>query len=282
MRSHIQPQVDEDEKAFLQLKAELQTARAAVLEMLSPELQALFDGFYSCQSRVEISDLLEKIAEELIAKADQNAYEEKLLGAHYAKCPLCRRGAGSSPFQAFVIPEGLRRHLLGHGNAHPCAVMETIRLWAREIANQKFSSLERELREIEQNEKSRRRQDEVLYVVSPFREAELIDERQCSGSETRGPDGLSWAESRLRLLGFNKMVEGNAISWIDDREQCVVYADPRYVGQIHFEVWTKPLPKKINSRSKSRYPLGRFFLLDSWVNDLIQKYEKRLFKVLRG
>lgn len=244
--------------------------------------KALFDGFYSCQSRVEISDLLEKIAEELIAKADQNAYEEKLLGVHYAKCPLCRRGVGSPPFQAFVIPEGLRRHLLGHGNAHPCAVMETIRLWAREIANQKFSALEREQRELEQKEKDRRRQEEELYVISPFREAELIDERQCSGSETRSAEGLSWVESRLRLLGFNKkVVEGNAISWIDDREECVVYADPRYVGKIHFEVWTKPFPQKINSRSKSRYPLGRFFLLDSWVNGLMHKYEKRLFKVLR-
>lgn len=282
MRSYIKPQIHVEEGAFLRLKAELQTAREAVLEMLSPELQALFDDFYSCQSRAEISELLVKITEALIENADQNAYEEKLLGVHYAKCPLCRRGVGSSPFQAFVIPEGLRRHLQGHGNAHPCRVMETIRLWASEIGNQMFSALEREQREAEQKEKDRRRQEETLYVVSPFREAELIDERQCSGSGVRGSEGLAWAESRLRLLGFKQMVEGNAISWIDDREGCVVYADPRHAGQIQFEVWTKPLPKKVNSRSKNLYPKGRFFLLDSWVNDLMAKYEKRLFKVLRG
>lgn len=282
MRSYVQPQIDLEEGVFLRLKSELQTAREAVLEMLSPELQALFDGFYSCQSRPEISELLEKIAEALIANADKHAHEEKLLGIRYAKCPLCRRGASSSPFQAFVIPEGLRRHLQGDGNARPCIVMETIRLWAWEIGDQKFSVLEREQREADQKEKDRRRQEEMLYVISPFREAELVDERQCSGSGVRGPEGLAWAESRLRLLGFKQMVEGNAISWIDDREGCVVYADHRYVGQIHFEMWTKPLPKKINSRSKNRYPEGRFFLLDSWVNDLMGKYEKRLFKALRG
>lgn len=282
MRSSTHPQTYLDEGVFLRLKAELQTAREAVLEMLSPELQALFHDFFSCQSRAEISGLLEKITEALIANADREAQEERLLGNRYAKCPLCRRGVGSSPFQAFVVPEGLRRHLQGNGNTHPCAVMETIRLWAWEIGDQKFSVLERGQREAEQKEKDRRRQEEALYVISPVREAELIDDRQCAGSEARGPDGLSWVESRLRLLGFNKMVKGNAISWIDDREECVVYADPRYVGQIHFEVWTKPLPKKLNSISKNRYPEGRFFLLDSWVNDLTGKYEKRLFKVLRG
>lgn len=280
MRSYIQPQIYLDERAFLRLKAELQTAREAVLEMLSPQLQALFDDFYSCQSRAEISELLVKIAEALIANADRDAHEERLLGIRYAKCPLCRRGAGSSPFQAFVIPEGLRRHLQGDSNAHTCAVMETIRLWAREIGNQKFSALEREQWEAEQKEKDRRRQTETLYVVSPFGEAELVDERGCSGSEVRGTDGLSWAESRLRLLGFDQQVAGSLISWIDEREECFVYADPRCDGRINFEVWAKPLPKKINSRSKSRYSKGYFFLLDPWVNDLMAKYEKRLLEVL--
>lgn len=282
MRSYIQPQIHLEEGMFLRLKGELQTAREAVVEMLSPELQALFAGFYSCQSRAEISELLKKMAESLIANADSDAHEERLLGIRYAKCPLCRRGAGSSPFQAFVIPEGLRRHLQGDCNAHTCTVMETIRLWAREIGNQKFSALEREQREAEQKEIDRRRQAETLYVVSPFREAELVDEWGCFGSGVRGIDGFSWAESRLRLLGFDQKVAGSTISWIDERAECFVYADPRCDGRIDFEVWTKPLPKKINSRSKNRCPEGRFFLLDSWVNNLMEKYEKRLFNVLRG
>ncbi len=87
---------------------------------------------------------------------------------------------------------------------------------------------------------------------------------------------MDWAEARLKSLGFVLTVEGNVLSWLDDRAECVVFADPRIAGGIRFEVWPKPLPKARPTGPGSRSGLGEFTLYDTYKIDLPEKYRQRL------
>jgi hypothetical protein len=51
-----------------------------------------------------------------------------------AYCPLCGEGAQSLVigYDGYALPDGLRRHLGGMGNARSCRVMDVVRTLARD------------------------------------------------------------------------------------------------------------------------------------------------------
>lgn len=69
----------------------------------------------------------------------------------------------------------------------------------------------------------------------------------------------------------------SVITWIDDRNNRTVYADPRTRGKITFEVWRTPFPNP----GRSPRPSGTFYLLDSYHIKLIDKYAKRVEDALK-
>lgn len=128
--------------------------------------------------------------------------------------------------------------------------------------------------EVEQQEKARikeRKKTEILYKTGPNEEPQLLDEGFSILDRPRTVEELAWAEARLAKLGFVIVTEDRIRSYVDERHQFVVYANPRDYGQISFTAYAKPLRKRGHN-----WPVSSFILFDRWKNDLRGKYEARL------
>lgn len=263
------------EEEVRRLKTELYLARRAIIDLMPDEVGRLLGSYYSCESRHESYVWKDNVVDALIQRVDASTVSEFPWGERRAMCPLCNLGADSPYVEGFALPEGLRRHLLGWGNTHQCRVTEAAFKLARDHWNEKFSEAEELEWVAKQTAIEVRRKGETLYLVSPGVEPKLLDEGY-SFHPPRTPESLSWAEARLISLGFQRSADGKVISWTDDRDDFVVFADPRSTGRLEFQVWKKPLPKNRKASSKLRFPQSSFHLLDSWKNDLQGKYVKRL------
>ncbi|GAB7540985.1 hypothetical protein [Cupriavidus sp. 8B] len=264
------------EAEIRQLKSDLYVARRAIIGLMPYEVDQLLHGYYSCESREATRVWMNDVVETLIERVDKPTLLEDRLGERRARCPLCNEGSSSLYVEGYSLPEGLRRHLVGWGNARQCVVVDAAFRLARDHWNEKFAAAEQEAWDAERATKAQRRKTETLYRTSPDNEPRLLDEGSHSWAPSRTREQLKWAEDRLRSLGFQCVTDGNILSWTDEREDCVVYADPRLAGRIDFEVWRTPLPKRPRTSSRLRRLPGRFHLLDSWKKDLPAKYAQRV------
>ena len=151
---------------------------------------------------------------------------------------------------------------------------------AHEHWNDKFR--DGELREQEQQAaiEQSRRASETLYLVDPYNAPELVDSSLGYGYVARSTQELNWAEARLTELGFRKQEQDRVKSYVNKETACVVYADPRRLGEISFVVYRLPFPKR-RPRITSLFSMSRRFrILDSWKNDLQSKYNKRVLAAI--
>jgi len=259
------------------LKEELESLRYSLLHLLPWEMSTLLTSFYKCKSRKDTYQWLNNVVQQIIDSVP--AQPEARINSwmqERAKCPLCNR-TPDSPYNndGFTLPEGLRRHLVGYGNTRQCLFTETAKKMARDYWNEQFSEMEAEIELQKQQDLKVRRQNEHLFKISPFEEV-LYDEHLWDKTP-RNEEQLNWAEHRLSELGFLKITEERQISWLDEYENHVVYADLRANGRIDFSVWKKPLPKRTANPYKHR--VHNFYFLDTWKNNLRQKYEAQLLKL---
>lgn len=268
------------EEEVRRLKSDLLMARSAIIEFMPREVASLLRGYYSCASRMEGHAWMNEVIDALVERALKSASPPDRFGEQRAMCPLCGQGSSSPYVEGYLLPEGLRRHLAGWGNTHRCIVMEAVSKLAHDHWNEKFSAAEQEAWKASQAAEAQRRKTETLYRVSLGGEPKLLDDGCYSWSPSRSPEQLVFAEERLKSLGFQCVVDDNVKTWVDERENHVVYADPRQAGRLEFEVWRKPLPKRIVRNSQNRHMAGRFHLLDSWKNDLQKKYADRVTQSL--
>jgi len=120
-----------------------------------------------------------------------------------------------------------------------------------------------------------KKKKEIQYQIIPLEEPELIDRGALCGSP-RENEELIWAEKRLAILGFSIKLEGIVKSYIKNYDKVIVYADPRSKNKIQFFIFKKPLPKRKPRSGLYEYQIGNFYFLDTWKNDLIKKFEKRI------
>ena len=139
--------------------------------------------------------------------------------------------------------------------------------------NERFAAAELEAWKAEQAAISIRRKSETLYRTSPFGEPKLLDEVY---GQSRTLEQLVWAETRLRSLSFDCVLEANTQTWVDEQEDYIVYADPRLAKKIDFWVWRKPLPRRFKRGSRFHHPDKGFFILDSWKKNLPVKYAEQV------
>lgn len=266
-------QMNESEERIRKLEDELYMARETIIELMPEKTQKILSSYYSCKSSQEIRQWRDSVVEHIIGLAEPLP-DHISIWQHRAICPLCGGSSTSAYSDGFTLPEGLRRHLIGFGNVRQCSVMEAVFKQSRNYRKDEFLVNEQQ----EQQEKdallAKRRQNETLYQLSPFREPELIDGSGWTFDPARNQEQLDFALARLKLLGFQLKKNQNIHSWVDDKEEFVVYADPRKAKKINFEVWEKPLPKK----TKHFYlnPHRSFYIMDSWKNDIKAKYDNRL------
>lgn len=270
----MKPYQSETDKKIQNLKNELWTTRYNLLSLIPEPYHKILTNYYF-QTKEERHQWLDMMTQEIL---DLTQPIEKYKDSYSprAYCPLCKQ-ENSSWYgeEGFTFPEGLRRHLVGFGRTHQCVVTETAHKLALDYWHEKFAEIEKQ-EWIEKHEKlKQRKQVELLYKISPYDEGLLLDESLWY--EARNSQQLDWATDRLNNLGFTKYQENNTISWIDEYENWIVYADIRQNGRIEFIVWKKPILKKKPANSY-KHRISQFHLLDTWKNDLKLKYSSRLPK----
>jgi hypothetical protein len=277
-RSNYSEFINPYEETITRLRDELFQARWVILELMPEGAQKILHSFLDCESRQERANWKDIAADGIIALAKPIQSQGPFQLVDRAYCPLCG-GGSSSPYESgFTLDEGLRRHLLGWGNAHRCQIMEAAVLLARDYWHDKFHAADEAEDEQKRAQIAQRKKTETLYRIAPDREPELFDER-AYGGVPRDEDSLAWAEGRLIDLSFQTALEGNVKSYTDEREAFTVYADPRMKGEIKFTVYRKsPTKGKTAPRVRTKY-LHSFSLKDNWKNDIRGKYESRIAQI---
>jgi hypothetical protein len=269
------PPPDERDKKIARLECALYLARSRILELCPERFHDSLQSYRFCKTRAESHRWENEVTEKILDGAEllPEDRHSQIFGRR-AYCPLCRRGSSSPYEKGFSYPEGLRRHLVGYGRTHACAVMEAVMELARDRWHDQFSAGEAEEEKLKAQKQAERRNSEPLYRLGPKDDPVLLDE----GFLWRGvrqPDGpefsLRWAEERLASLGFQMNSDGMTRSYTKsvkhgDRE-LIVYADPRQVGHISFRVFDPAGPRRRQLRS----PAAAFEIRDSWKNRLDEK-----------
>jgi len=239
---------------------------------MPPEIKDILKSYYSCESRkasyrwqIDVADALIQEVKILSREDGVHSWETR------AYCPLCGEGSTGSP--GFAVPEGLQRHFVGLGNIYRCNVFAAAEKLAREYWDRKFSAAEKAEQEEQLKHEAQRRLTETLYQVEPKGAPMLIDSIWMK-EQARNSEEMIWAENRLIELGFQINLDGNIKSYTDDREELLVYADPRCNGEINFSAYKKPLSK----RSRLGLATKRYKIRDSWKHELKNKYEAWLAK----
>ncbi|MBS1583308.1 MAG: hypothetical protein JST66_14000 [Bacteroidetes bacterium] len=204
---------------------------------------------------------------------------------HYSgprvNCPLCKRSTSGPYAEGFKLPDGLRRHLLGEGNAHQCDVLNAV----FELAKGSWLPFARKAETEYQAEqgaiKAARRERETLYRLGPRSEAELLDDKLWWGNAPRTEESLAWAIARLRNLGFAETQNGNVKEFTKAFDLVVMYADPRETGRITFHVFRKEQVDRPQSRKRWVPDHHTFYFLDTWKNDLKGKLHERVMQSLQ-
>lgn len=259
------------EKEIEKLRQELSSANRTILDLMPPNIRQILDSYHSCTSTDSIHEWRVEAIEKLIRSAKILSREEGSYWDERAYCPLCGDGSTSPYASGFKVPEGLRRHLDGYGNNSRCGVMVAARKLAEDYLTWSYGASEKvqqaeQLKQIEE-----RKLNETLYLTSPDGPPELIETGRYWSPE-RCDKGIVWAESRLTELGFKIKLDGKTKSYIDDREDIIVYADPRTDKEISFRAYKKPLSKRANKALK------HFKLRDSWKHGLKEKYQTWLLE----
>ncbi len=258
------------------LESELWSARRTIVGMAAEPLAEALLNYRDCQSEDDFWRWRQQAIETVISAATVDPEISYLQPR--AWCPLCR-GGSSGPFdRGFSIPEGMRRHLDGHGNVAACPVTAAAFWLAREGLQDRFEADKRTKEAI----LLERRETERLYLTHPNEPPRLLEERVEGWiGELRDAAAMHAAEQRLLALGFGMETSGNVVSWRLQTEGWTVLADPRSVGRIACVLYrTEILPVASIGRSRKRHSprpvTSSFTLLDTWKHDIPGKFRQRM------
>jgi hypothetical protein len=242
-----------------ELERELRSARWDIIHLMPWEMTQLLTNYHDCVLRADfgrwMSETINRIAE--LAETDPEASRYPSQPRGY--CPLCKHGS-LGPFDlGFVLPDGLKRHLEGHGTAHQCRVTAAAFRMAETALREKFRAAEEAAAQHEND----RRKTETLFVTEPGSPPKLSDE-WLWGDKPRDSGQLAEARQRLSEFGFEIETSGNVIEYRLIHGACSVLADPRAMGKIRFCVFRT---EKAGKRSRRE----TFTLPDSWKKDIANK-----------
>lgn len=258
----------ENEEKIRHLERELDAMRWDIINLMPEQKRKILMSFFHCESRSETYLWQDTISDQLVGTAEVIS---SVLGDR-AYCPLCGDGSSSGYVGGYSIPIGLTRHLTGWGNIRRCTVVAAASAIARDHWNEKFAPAERTRDATNAALVAKRKDTETLFLNAPNGEPCLLDERLYSGT-ARTAEEMTWAEQRLRDLGFGISIVGRVKSYIDEREEIVVYADPRAKGRINFTAYLRKAPKKAARPQLNLRHIGTYYIQDTWKNDLSTKYQ---------
>jgi len=120
------------EEAVRRLESEFFVTRMAMIGLMRSEFEKALYGFLGCKTFEAASKWAEGSANSVIelASRSEQPTEREWDGRYRVLCPLCNQGSQSWYGRGYLLPEGLRRHLLGTYSAKQCPVFRA----AHEIA----------------------------------------------------------------------------------------------------------------------------------------------------
>ena len=262
------------EDRIRRLEEELYRTRYAVVTLLPRAIQEIAKDYHNITTRTEAHNWLERLVEAVIELAWPIAEANSYSGRR-ADCPLCKRGTLGPYAEGFLLPGGLRKHLLGEGNAYPCEVLTPVRELAADYWQPRVLEVEAREKAARETEKEERRQREDVFQTDPRSKPQLRDE-SLWGAEPRDDESLAWAIERLRQLGFAEQRDGRVLQFTKDYGEIIVYADPREEGRLNFSVFRREQTAIPKSRRRWTPDHAGFHLLDSWRKDLTKKVDERV------
>lgn len=139
-RKHLQ--ANSYYEKIYKLENDLYMARRTIINLMSEDIQNILMSYHSCSTYEDSWKWADITADKIIRLAETKPateMSEYCSSTPRALCPLCKESS-LNPFgtKGFAIPEGLRRHLLGHNNSHECQVFGTARALARAYLNEKY------------------------------------------------------------------------------------------------------------------------------------------------
>ena len=280
MRRLGQLPIEDHLSVIRNLKDELHMAQRTVIELMPSAEQSILSSHHQCVTISDTNGWLQNISEDLIALALPLRRVAQFQIGDRAMCPLCGGEAQSRYEHGFALPDGLRMHLEGSGNARQCPVITAACGLADSHWDDEFGergSAARAQFELAQEE---RRSKETQYLVNPYLPARLVDEGLRYRS-IRDVDGLAWASERLAAMGFVRSLSKKVVSYVKPTPNSLVYADPRRQGVLQFAVLLKPTVDGLNQWQKRKVPVHRFEMADSRRHDLEKTCDDSIASAVR-
>jgi hypothetical protein len=222
---------------------------------------------------------------DIIAKISQSTEPDeeasRPFGEKRAPCPLCKyRGSQAFGNDGYKLPDGLARHLDGHGNVHSCDVLEAGFKGLRDSNRDKFAAAEK----AEADHLAHRKRTEPVMLIDPVNYSRnpvvLFDEGFVWGKQAwRTPEQLVAAEQTLREIGFTIEKTDNVTAYKFLQGDWMVLADPRKNGQVEYRLF-----KRSGKRSWKLPPKGhdRSFSLNDNRKEMAATFENELQRCVRG
>lgn len=119
----LQLQIEARDRAIEQLRDELCEAREEMLQLVDEPFRTYLQSYPRNDERAQAFAWKAAVVERIL-DATPPIPPDKVRGQVRAYCPLCKGEAQSLVWgnDGYALPEGLRRHLSGTGNAIPCSV----------------------------------------------------------------------------------------------------------------------------------------------------------------
>ena len=255
------------DREFDRLKNELWCVRHDIVQLMPSEIAERLMSYYSCETRAQFfarwRETLRYVVGLAVADPAISYLQER------ARCPLCKGGTSSAYQEGFTLPEGLLRHLEGHGNTHQCPVTNAAFQLAMSSLREKFDAADK----TQKQQTEQRRKTERVYLIDPSEPPKLFDEDSWRLRETRSPQQLAEAEQRLREFGFEAEINGNMIAYKLLHEGRLVLADSRQAGRIDFTVFANPSGKRPSRTNPGR---AHFHFRDEWRRDAPARFTAEL------
>jgi hypothetical protein len=257
------------------LENHLYKACYAVVMLLPEPIRDIANSHYSIGSREDAHHWENALVDRIVESATTLSRDEGSYFGPRAYCPLCGSGSSGPYDRGFALPEGLRRHITGFGNAGPCDVLSPVLDLARDYWMPLVEKVEVERETERRAVLERRRESEEMYVLGPNARPLLNDEDIGYGPTARDHESLIRAEDRLEQLSFENIGDGQVRRFTKTIDDYIIYADHREAGRLTFYVY--PLHKSSTAKRRGRAPTRRqsFFLLDTWRKDLDWKFASR-------
>ncbi len=205
---------------------------------------------------IDVSDdpagVLQERLQELCGEHSKMASLELQDGSHDLVCffPGLAAAVARAMFYRYddetgPVAEAVRRriHIIGDDNPYRTGAVPSIPDTILHVYRERY--LEDRTRAAD----ARRAAGETQYCIEPEGKPQLREEGLWGG-EVRSEESMAVAEARLAAFGFEKVVEGQVVSYRRKMPDGLLFADPRREGRIEITKFRLEAPTRKKGRSR--------------------------------